>query len=91
MKTQQFEREIKIYAKQREVDSLTRKVEKCATQDKTVLLMDRLENMITQVTQRVNSDFTTKDQVNEELHKMNMKMTTEFTRQKDTRDFKAWS
>ena len=45
LKEQTFKNEIKHYARQSALEALARKVDRCAVQDKTVLLMDRLENM----------------------------------------------
>ena len=51
-------------AKQANFVDLEKKVAKCAMQDKTVAMLDRLEAMIDNMTRRVNADFVTKDAIN---------------------------
>ena len=65
---------------------LEKRLIKCASQEKTVAMMSRLEDISNGLNRRMNTDFTTKDAVNDQLKIVNSKLSTEFVSKKEHRD-----
>ena len=81
---QVFNTEVKVFASQKQVDELRRRVDRCAQQEKVVGMFDRLDRMQESTSRRMNADFITKESVNMKLRdtessiKMDMMTKTVF-------------
>lgn len=86
MKHDWFEKHISAYALVTKVIDVDKKVAKCALQEKTAALIDRLDAMHAQLNKRVNNDFVTKDQINGQLNVINQKIGLEFVTKPEFRE-----
>ena len=56
-----FKKIVATLATRKDMDSLSKRVDKCAIQEKMLNLLNRLEKMIDQTTKRLNADFMTRE------------------------------
>ena len=75
MPIKRYESEIKAYALTKQVEEVKKKQELFARQSKIVAQFEKYDGLIAGLTQRVNSDFPTFNQVNSKIRDLNQALT----------------
>ena len=83
LKLSDFNKIKETFAPAGKVDELKKTVDRCAKLQKMMALFDQNEKRLSDITNRLNSDFATNDVVNEKIKNLNMGMNMNYLQKEE--------